>query len=321
MKAVYCEKLGTPDDLVVKEVDPPGAPGPGQLKVWLKARGVAFTDVLMAAGEYQVKPELPFVIGGEGAGVVTEVGADVAGFSVGDRVLCAGGCVEQVLVDAGRVTLLPDSVGFEAAAAFRANYATGLYGLQRARLAKGEVLLVHGAAGGVGLAAVDLGKHLGATVIATASTEEKRAVALEMGADHVIDYTEGFREEVKALTGGRGADVIYDPVGGDVFDESMRCIAPFGRILIVGFTSGRPALAKTNHLLIKDAELIGFTIGALARHDPAWVARNNALLLEWLAAGSIRPYISHTLPLEQTAEALNLIRQRKVIGKAVLTSY
>ena len=142
-----------------------------------------------------------------------------------------------------------------------------------------------------------------------------------MGADHVIDYTQGFREEVKALTGGRGADVIYDPVGGDVFDESMRCIAPFGRILIVGFTSGRPALAKTNHLLIKDAELIGFTLGALARHDPDWVARNSAELLELLAAGSIRPYISHSLPLEETATALNLIKERKVIGKAVLTSY
>jgi NADPH2:quinone reductase len=146
-------------------------------------------------------------------------------------------------------------------------------------------------------------------------------VALEMGADHTIDYTTGFREEVKALTDGRGADVIYDPVGGDVFDESMRCIAPFGRILIVGFTSGRPALAKTNHLLVKDAELIGFTIGALSRHDPDRVARNAQQLLDWLAEGRIRPYISHRLPLEQTAEALNLIRDRKVIGKAVITSY
>ena len=179
---------------------------------------------------------------------------------------------------------------------------------------------MHGAAGGVGLAAVDVGKAFGARVIATASTSEKRAVAMEMGADHVIDYSTGFREEVKALTGGRGANVIYDPVGGDVFDESMRCIAPFGRILIVGFTSGRAALAKTNHLLVKDAEVIGFTIGALARHDPDWASRNADELLVWLAEGRIHPYISHRLPLEQTAEALNLIRERKVIGKAVLTS-
>jgi len=320
MKAVFCEKLGGPDDLVVRDIAPPGPPGPGEVKVALRARGVAFTDVLMVAGEYQVKPPLPFIVGGEGAGTVLEVGAGVADIRVGDRVIAPGGCVEEVVVKAERVTPLPSTVGFEAAAAFRANYATALYGLQRGRLAAGETLLVHGAAGGVGLAAVDVGKLMGATVIATASTEEKRTIAKQSGADHAIDYTGEFREQVKALTGGRGADVIYDPVGGDVFDESMRCIAPFGRILVVGFTSGRPALAKTNHLLIKDAEVIGFTIGALARHDPAWAARNARVLLGWLAAGRIRPYISHTLPLERTAEALNLIKQRKVIGKAILTS-
>jgi NADPH2:quinone reductase len=139
-----------------------------------------------------------------------------------------------------------------------------------------------------------------------------------MGADHVINYTDGFRDQVRDLTGGRGADVIYDPVGGDVFDESMRCIAPYGRILIIGFTSGRAALAKTNHLLIKDAEAIGFTIGALSRHDPAWAQRNVDILMGWLAAGRIHPYVSHQLPLEQAAEALRLIMDRKVIGKAIL---
>lgn len=320
MQTVLCESLGTPDDLVVREIDPPGSPGVGEIKVALRARGVAFTDLLMIAGEYQVKPDLPFVVGGEGAGEVLEVGAQVDGFKPGDRVLCPGGCVEQVLVAAARATLLPETVDFSAAAAFRANYATALYGLQRGRLVADETLLVHGAAGGVGLAAVDVAKLLGARVIATASTQEKRDVTLAMGADHVIDYTTGFREEVKALTDGRGADVIYDPVGGDVFDESMRCIAPFGRILLVGFTSGRPALAKTNHLLVKDAELIGFTIGALSRHDPEWASRNSQQLLDWLAAGKIKPYISHELPLEKTAEALNLIKDRKVIGKAILVS-
>ena len=182
----------------------------------------------------------------------------------------------------------------------------------------GAVVLVHGAAGGVGLAAVDVGKLLGATVIATASTAEKLAVCQQMGADHVINYTHGFREQVRELTHGRGADVIYDPVGGDVFDESMRCIAPFGRILIIGFTSGRAALAKTNHLLIKDAEAIGLTIGALSRLDPAWEKRNFAVLMGWLAAGRITPYISHRLPLEQAAAALKLVTTRQVIGKAVL---
>lgn len=320
MKAVLCERLGGPDDLVVKDVDEPPSPGEGQLKVALAARGVAFTDVLMIAGEYQVKPELPFVVGGEGAGTVLEVGAGVENFAVGDRVLCPGGCVEQVVVKAERATRLPESVDFGAAAAFRANYSTALYGLQRGRLQGGETLLVHGAAGGVGLAAVDVGKLMGATVIATASTGEKRAVATEMGADHVVDYTQGFREQVKELTGGRGADVIYDPVGGDVFDESMRCIAPFGRILVIGFTSGRAALAKTNHLLIKDAEVIGYTVGALNRHAPEWAARNSRVLLGWLASGRINPYISHRVPLEQTADALKLIRDRKVIGKAIVES-
>ncbi len=320
MQAVLCEKLGGPDDLVVRDVEEPPAPGAGEVKVALAARGVAFTDLLMIAGEYQVKPQLPFVVGGEGAGVVLEVGADVSGLAPGDRVLSPGGCVEQVVVRAERVTRLPGTVDFAAAAAFRANYATALHGLQRGRLQPGETLLVHGAAGGVGLAAVDVGKLMGATVIATASTGEKRAIARQLGADHVIDYTDGFRDQVKALTGGRGADVIYDPVGGDVFDESMRCVAPLGRILVVGFTSGRPALAKTNHLLVKDAEVIGFTIGGLNRHDPAWAARNGAVLLGWLASGRINPYISHRLPLAQTAAALKLIRDRQVIGKAILES-
>jgi len=161
---------------------------------------------------------------------------------------------------------------------------------------------------------------MGARVVATASTEEKLAVARSLGADHVINYGSGFREEVKALTGGRGADVIYDPVGGDVFDESMRCIAPFGRILIVGFAAGRPGLAKTNHLLIKDAEIIGFTVGALQKNDPAWAARNGRVLVDWLATGKIRPYVSHRLPLEQTVQALRHIVNREVIGKVVLVS-
>lgn len=319
MKAVLCEALGGPDALVVREIPAPAAPAQGQVRVALRARGLSFADVLMIAGQYQVKPKLPFAPGGEAAGVVTEVGPGVESLREGDRVLVTGGCVEEVVVDAGRATRLPGNVGFEVAAAFRSNYATALYAMQRGRLQPGEVLLVHGAAGGVGLAAVDVGKLSGATVIGTASSDEKLAVVKALGADHVIHYGNGFRDRVKELTGGRGADVIYDPVGGDVFDESMRCIAPFGRILIVGFASGRPALAKTNHLLIKDASLIGFTIGALSRHDPAWAQRNFEVLVSWLAAERIHPHVSHTLPLERTAEALQLIIDRKVIGKVVVT--
>jgi NADPH2:quinone reductase len=318
MKAVYCEKLGGPDDLVVRDIAPPGAPGDGQVQVAIQARGVSFTDVLMVAGQYQVKPELPFIIGGEGAGRITAVGPNVQGLRVGDAVLAPGGCVEQVNVAAARVTRLPGGVDLEAAASFRSNYATAYYGMQRAQLRAGETLLVHGAAGGVGLAAVDIGKLYGATVIATAGTDEKLAVVRQLGADHVINYSGGFRDAVKDLTGGRGADVIYDPVGGDVFDESMRCIAPFGRILVVGFTSGRSALAKTNHLLIKDAAVIGYTVGALQRHDPAWAKRNADVLLGWLASGRIKPYISHRVKLERAADALKLIIDRKVIGKAMV---
>ena len=317
MKAVLCEQLGSPKNLVIRDLDSP-SPGAGEVKVALKARGVSYVDVLLIAGQYQVKRELPFIPGSEAAGVVVEIGNGVESVRPGDRVLTPGGFAEEAVVAAGDVIRLPDTVPFNTAAAFKSNYTTAYYGLQRGRLKAGEVLLIHGAAGGVGLAAVDMGKLFGATVIATASTEEKLAVCKQMGADHVINYTEGFRGQVRALTGGRGADVIYDPVGGDVFDESMRCIAPYGRLLIVGFTGGRPALAKTNHVLIKDAEVIGFTIGALSRHDPAWAKRNVEHLMGWLSSGRISPYVSHALPLEQAAEALQLIIDRQVIGKAVL---
>ncbi len=317
MKAVLCEALGeTP---VLRDIDPPGAPGPGQVNVRLAARGISYTDLLMVRGEYQVKPELPFAIGGEGAGHVTAIGEGVEDLAVGDAVLAPGGCVEEAQVAAARVTKLPAGVDLELAASFRGNYHTALLGMQRARLEAGEVLLVHGAAGGVGLAAVDLGKLMGATVIATASSDAKLEVVGRVGADHLINYSDGFREQVKALTGGRGADVIYDPVGGDVFDESMRCIAPMGRILIVGFTGGRPGLARTNHLLIKDASVIGFTVGGFNRHSPDLMARNARTLMNWLASGRIHPYISHRLPLERAAEALEIIANREVIGKVVVT--
>ena len=317
MQVVMCEAYGVPASLVVKDVASPVA-GPGEVKVRLKARGVSFSDVLRIAGTYHVKTTPPFIPGGEAAGEIVAVGTGVAGLAVGDPVLCGGGYAEETVQPAATVIKLPAGVGFEAAAAFRSNYTTALYALQRARLQPGETLLVHGAAGGVGLATVDVGKLLGARVVATARSPERLAVCSKLGADHVIDYSRGFREDVLALTGGRGADVIFDPVGGDVFDESMRCVAPFGRLLIVGFTSGRPAVAKTNHLLVKDAEVIGFTIGALAKLDPARARRNLETLVGWLGAGRIQPYHSHALPLAKAAEALQLVIDRKVIGKALL---
>ena len=317
MQVVMCERYGGPEVLAVKDVPSP-TPGTGEIKIRLRARGVSFTDVLRIANKYHVKTEPPFIPGGEAAGEVVALGSGVEGLAIGDKVLCGGGFAEETVQPAKSVIKLPASVGFEEAAAFRSNYATAYYALQRGRLQPGETLLVHGAAGGVGLATVDMGKLMGARVIATARNAERLEVCKRLGADHVIDYSKGFREEVKALTGGKGADVVFDPVGGDVFDESMRCIAPFGRILIVGFTSGRPGEAKTNHLLVKDAEVIGFTIGALNKLDSAWAERNLQTLVRWLGADRIRPYHSHTLPLTQTTDALRLITDRKVIGKALL---
>ena len=317
MQVVMCEAYGPPDNLVVKDVPSP-TPGTGQVKIRLHARGVSFSDVLRIAGTYHIKTAPPFIPGGEAAGEIIELGAGVEGLDIGDRVLCGGGYAEETVQLADSVIKLPDTVGYEAAAAFRSNYTTALYALQRARLQPGETLLVHGAAGGVGLATVDVGKLMGARVIATARSPERLEVCKSLGADEVIDYSAGFREHVQSMTGGRGADVIFDPVGGDVFDESMRCIAPFGRILIVGFTGGRPGLAKTNHLLVKDAEVIGFTIGALNRLDPQRARRNLDVLVGWLVAERVRPYHSHALPLVDAADALKLIIDRQVIGKAVL---
>jgi NADPH2:quinone reductase len=317
MQVIMCEAYGPPQSLAVRTVPSPD-PGPGEVKVRLRARGASFADVLRIAGTYHVKTDPPFIPGGEAAGEIIEVGAGVKGLRIGDRVMCSGGFAEETVQPAGAVVKLPDGVSFEAGAAFRSNYTTAYYALQRARLKPGETLLVHGAAGGVGLATVDMGKLMGARVIATARNPERLDVCKQLGADEVVDYSSGFRDSVLALTGKHGADVIFDPVGGDVFDESMRCIAPFGRILVVGFTSGRPAQAKTNHLLVKDAEVIGFTIGALNRLDPQWAQRNLDALVGWLGAGRIHPYHSHTLPLAQAAEALQLIIDRKVIGKVVL---
>lgn len=317
MKAVMCEAYGGPESLSVKELASP-EPGDGELKIRLHARGVSYTDVLRIAGKYHVKTEPPFIPGGEAAGEVIALGSNVEGIAIGDRVLCGGGFAEETVQRADGVIKLPADVDFNMAAAFRSNYTTAYYALQRARLKPGETLLVHGAAGGVGLATVDVGKLTGARVIATARNAERLEICKQLGADHIIDYSDGFRDAVKDLTEGRGADVIFDPIGGDVFDESMRCIAPFGRILIVGFTSGRPALAKTNHLLVKDAEVIGFTIGALGKLDPDWARRNLEVLIGWLGAKRIEPYYSHALPLESAAEAMQLIIDRKVIGKAIL---
>lgn len=320
-RAMLLEENGEPENLKLTEMDLP-EPGPDDVVVEMRAAGVSYVDVLMVAGQYQFKPDLPFVPGQEGAGVVIAAGANVSDFAEGDRVMTShspGAFAEHAVLNASRVTKLPDSIDFVTGASFRSNYATALLAMQRARLQEGEVLLVHGAAGGVGMATVHVGKMLGATVIGTSASDEKLAVLKEQGADHVVNYATGFRDEVKALTGGNGADVIFDPVGGDVFDESMRCINYLGRIVIIGFTGGRPALAKTNHLLIKDATVIGMTVGSFSAHEPEAAARNAARILDWVADGTLKPYVHRTLSFTRVAEAMHMIKDRKVVSKVVVT--
>jgi NADPH:quinone reductase len=324
MRAIVCEKLGPPSALVLRDLPEPPAPGPGEIKVALAARGAQFVDVLMAAGEYQTKPPLPFIPGSEAAGEIIEVGADVTSFSVGDKVMTRhspGAFAEMATISAEAALPVPPGMDLIKAAGFRSAYATSYHALvQRGRLQPGEVLLVHGAAGGIGLAAVQIGQILGATVIATSGSDEKLDVVKANGADHLINYTDGFRDQVKELTNGRGADVIYDPVGAGVFDESMRCLNWGARILILGFVGGGPSLAKTNHLLIKGASAVGVRMGGFNEFEPEQAAANLTVLMDWAAAGKLNPHVSHTFPLERVADALQVIIDRKVIGKCVLTN-
>jgi NADPH2:quinone reductase len=233
-----------------------------------------------------------------------------------------GGYAEYVATPETNVTRIPDAMEFAVAAGFPVAYGTSHGALEwRARLAPGETLLVHGAAGGVGLTAVEIGKTMGATVIATAGSPEKLAVAKAHGADHLIDYTAGsFREGVKELTQGRGADVVYDPVGGDVFDQSLRCIAWGGRIIVIGFAAGRISQIPANLLLVKNIDAIGFYWGSHRQHRPEWIKRSNEKLLGWFEAGKLKPHISHRLPLEEASRAIELLKTRAATGKVVLTT-
>jgi NADPH2:quinone reductase len=320
-RVMLLEENGEPENLKLVEQDI-GEPGEGEVLIEMKAAGVSYVDVLMVAGQYQFKPDLAVVPGEEVTGIVRELGPCVDHLAPGDHVITShstGAFAEMTILDQHRVTKMPTRLDFIKAAAFRSNYATALLAMQRARLGREEILLVHGAAGGVGLATVQIGKMMGATVIATASSDEKLATVASLGADYTINYSDGFRDRVKEVTDGKGADVIFDPVGGDVFDESMRCINYLGRIVIIGFTSGRAALAKTNHLLIKDATVIGMTVGSFSAHEPEAAARNAEQILEWVADGTLTPHVSHHMPLADVAAAMNLIKARKVVGKAVVT--
>jgi NADPH2:quinone reductase len=322
MKAVVCEAFGGPEVLALREVPDPPPPSPGELQVRVEARGVQYVDVLMLAGKYQFRPEPPFIPGSEGAGEVVAVGPGVTGFKPGDRVMSRhrlGGFAQLGNAKAEDCDLIPSAMSLEEAAVFRNVYHTAYHALlQRGRLKPGDWVLIHGAAGGIGLPAIQIAKLYGAKVIATASTEGKRAVCLEEGADHAIDYQAGFRDKVMELTGGRGVDIVYDPVNGPTFEESLRCLAWSGRILILGFLGGAPALARTNYLLIKGIEAIGVRIGGLSEAHPEIADANIKTLVELAGQGKLKPRIWRRFPLEAAADAIQALIDRRVIGKAVL---
>ena len=327
MRAVVCNALEGPSALAVEE-RPSRPPGPGEVRLALKACGLNYPDLLMVSGGYQLKPTLPFIPGMEAAGRILEVGPGVEGWAAGERVIITGPAhpiglfAEEVTADASYLTRMPDSLSDAEAAGYVATYATSYHALvDRAALRPGEFLLVHGAAGGVGTAAVQLGKALGARVIATGGDDAKLAVVRELGADAVVNYrTEDVRERVKALTGGAGVEVVYDPVGGDMFEASMRCVAPEGRILVIGATSGTYAPAKTNHVLVKEVSVIGVLHGNWRIRHPDLFEKNMQALAGMVASGGIRPHVGRIYPLERAAEAMTALANREIVGKCVLTT-
>jgi len=322
MKAMVCEAFGGPEVLAWRDLPDPPPPGDGEIQVRIRARGVQYVDVLMLAGKYQFRPEPPFIPGGEAAGEVVAVGEGVTAFKIGDRVMSRhtlGACATMGNAKAALCDKIPAAMSMEAAGVFRGAYQTAYHALvQRGRLRDGEWVLVHGAAGGIGIAAIQVAKVFGAKVIATASTEEKRQACLEEGADYAIDYRNGFTDEVKKLTGGKGVDIVYDPIGDKVAEESLRCLAWCGRLLILGFLGGGPTNIRSNYLLIKGIDAIGVRVGGLTEAAPELAIANMKLLIDLAGQGLLKPRISHSFPLEQAKEALQAVIDRAVIGKAVL---
>ncbi len=323
MRAALCKELGGPERLVVEEVPPPPLRA-GTVRIDIHAAGVNFADILLIAGQYQDRPPLPFIPGMEVGGVVREVADGVSHLKPGDRVLASvgrGGYAEEVVVEAALVHRIPDRMDFVTAAGFPVAYSTshGAFAW-RGRLKPGETVLVLGASGGVGLTAVEIAKAMGAKVIAAAGGAEKLAVAKRAGADHLVDYTsEDLRERVKEITGGRGVDLVYDPVGGDAFDKSLRCIAWEGRFIVIGFAAGRIPQIPANLVLVKNIDVIGFFWGSYRHHKPHMMGESYQQLFRWFEEGKLNPHVSHRVPLARIGEALELLKARKSTGKVVVT--
>ncbi|MBF8720887.1 MULTISPECIES: NADPH:quinone oxidoreductase family protein [Pseudomonas] len=324
MKAVLCKTLGPARDLVLDEVASP-APKRNEILLDVHAAGVNFPDTLIIEGKYQFQPPLPFSPGCEAAGVVAAVGEKAGGFKVGDRVMALtgwGAFAEQVAVPFYNVLPMPATLDFTTAAAFGMTYGTSMHALaQRGQLKAGETLLVLGASGGVGLAAVEIGKAMGARVIAAASSGEKLAVAKAAGADELIDYGQAsLRDEIKRLTGGQGVDVVYDPVGGELFEQAVRGLAWNGRLLVVGFASGTIPQLPVNLALLKGAAVVGVFWGAFAQRQPEDNAANFRQLFAWHAEGKLKPLVSQTYPLAEAGVAIERLAQRQAVGKLVVVA-
>lgn len=324
MKAVLCKEYGPPTRLVVEDIAPPML-NKGQVRVRVRACGVNFPDILIIEGKYQFQPAMPFSPGAEVAGEITELGPEVTKFAVGDRVIGMpgfNGYREELALLEGQCVRMPAAMDFATGAAFSMTYGTGYHGLvDRGQLQAGETLLVHGASGGVGTAAVDIGLALGAKVIATGGDDAKLAKLKELYAvDAVVNYRKSkpLKDAIKALTSGCGADVIYDPVGGEVFDQSLRCINWGGRLLVVGFASGTIPSAPANLPLLKCSSVVGVFWGSFASRFPEQSHKNFETLLGWYEEGKLKPTISHRFPLEEAADALQAVINREVVGKAVL---
>jgi NADPH2:quinone reductase len=322
MRAVLCEAFGKPDELRLADI-PPLTPQAGEVVIDVAAAGVNFADILMVSGQYQEKPPLPFTPGLETAGIVSACGSGVSRVRPGDRVIALldrGGHAEQAVARESDIFVIPDGMDFAAAAAMGIAYGTSYGALRwRADLRPGEILLVHGAAGGVGLTAVEIGKAMGATVIATAGDRDKLAIAAAHGADHLIDYrSENIRDRVKEICGG--VDVVYDPVGGSAFEASLRSVNWGARLVIVGFAGGQVPQIPANILLVKNIAALGFYWGSYRRHRPQALPPAFDELFGWWREGRLKPHVSHRLDLADAAKALSLLRDRKSTGKVVLTT-
>jgi NADPH2:quinone reductase len=324
MKAVICREHGLPGKLELATDWPEPSVGAHDVLIDVKAAGLNFPDVLMIQGKYQYQPEMPFIPGGECSGVVAAVGAKVSRFKVGDKVLSAGGSgafCEKIAANESGVFAMPDGLSFEQAAGVSITYFTSYYALkQRANIQPGETLLVLGAAGGVGTSAVELGKHMGAKVIAAASTNEKLELCKKLGADEVINYSEAsLKDAIKELTGGKGVDVVYDPVGGDYSEAAIRGMAWNGRYLVIGFASGPIPKIALNLTLLKGCSLVGVFWGRFAGEEPAVNLKNIEELWTLFASGKISPVVTDSFPIEQYEEAFNCMIERRARGKVIIT--